>query len=173
MYVDAKHSNWDMILPFSTYAYNTTQQATTGYSPFRLVYGRNVRTPMDDMFLTAEKDSLQTGSKAYLEAAEDARRLARQSIVSSQRLQKLVYDSQHPDREFQVGDLVLVRKPNRKIGLAEKLMQKYFGPYQVIERTSAVNYRVSTLPVGADATTDIVHSSRMKPYDQRAPEVLV
>lgn len=40
MYVAQDHRNWDTILPFITFAYNTAVQSTTGFSPLQLLYGR-------------------------------------------------------------------------------------------------------------------------------------
>ncbi|GFV03078.1 transposon Tf2-9 polyprotein [Trichonephila clavipes] len=34
MYVDVEQKNWDEILPFVTFAYNTAKQETTGFTPF-------------------------------------------------------------------------------------------------------------------------------------------
>uniref|UniRef100_A0A6G5ABS6 Putative tick transposon n=1 Tax=Rhipicephalus microplus TaxID=6941 RepID=A0A6G5ABS6_RHIMP len=34
MYIHPNHTNWDAILPFVTFAYNTAAQRTTGFSPF-------------------------------------------------------------------------------------------------------------------------------------------
>uniref|UniRef100_A0A6G5AC55 Putative tick transposon n=1 Tax=Rhipicephalus microplus TaxID=6941 RepID=A0A6G5AC55_RHIMP len=34
MYVDTEHKNWDQILPYVTFAYNTARQETTGMTPF-------------------------------------------------------------------------------------------------------------------------------------------
>lgn len=47
MYVDSRPKNWDDILPFITYAYNTGKQETTGYSPFNLVYARSPSAFLD------------------------------------------------------------------------------------------------------------------------------
>lgn len=44
MYVGVKHKNWDAILPFMTYAYNTALGETTGFSPFYLLYVRQLQT---------------------------------------------------------------------------------------------------------------------------------
>ncbi|GFV41463.1 transposon Ty3-I Gag-Pol polyprotein [Trichonephila clavipes] len=37
MYVNAEQRNWDTILPFLTFAYNSAKQDTTGFSPFFLI----------------------------------------------------------------------------------------------------------------------------------------
>ncbi|GBN06508.1 Retrovirus-related Pol polyprotein from transposon 412 [Araneus ventricosus] len=47
MYVDVEQRNWDTILPFVTFAYNSAKQDITGFSPFFLVHGRDIETPLD------------------------------------------------------------------------------------------------------------------------------
>ncbi|GFU16812.1 hypothetical protein TNCV_923151 [Trichonephila clavipes] len=44
MYVDVEQKNWDEILPFVTFAYNTAKQETTGFTPFYLLHGREAET---------------------------------------------------------------------------------------------------------------------------------
>src|SRR5690606_27327898 len=50
MYVNASHTNWDVLLPFVTYAYNTSCQSSHRYTPFQLVYARDAVTPVDRIF---------------------------------------------------------------------------------------------------------------------------
>ncbi|GKB88597.1 RNA-directed DNA polymerase, partial [Tanacetum coccineum] len=38
---------WDLILPQAEFAYNRSVNRTTGKSPFEVVYGRNLITPLD------------------------------------------------------------------------------------------------------------------------------
>ena len=47
-YVEENPSKWDEYLPFVTFAYNTAKQASTGYSPFELLFGRRPAIPMPD-----------------------------------------------------------------------------------------------------------------------------
>lgn len=46
-YVPADHRDWDEFLPFATFAYNSSVQETTGYSPFFLLYGHEPTLPID------------------------------------------------------------------------------------------------------------------------------
>ena len=39
--------NWDKLLPYVLFAYREVPQASTGFSPFELLYGRRVRGPLD------------------------------------------------------------------------------------------------------------------------------
>ncbi|GFR74899.1 hypothetical protein ElyMa_000441300 [Elysia marginata] len=47
-----KPENWDKMLPAVLFAYREVPNATTGYPPFTLMYGRRVRRPAD---MTAEQ----------------------------------------------------------------------------------------------------------------------
>ena len=39
--------DWDKLLPYLLFAYREVPQASTGFSPFELMYGRHVRGPLD------------------------------------------------------------------------------------------------------------------------------
>lgn len=47
MYVSSFHNNWDESIDFVVFAYNTSRQESTGYSPFFLLYGREALLPID------------------------------------------------------------------------------------------------------------------------------
>ncbi|UYV82809.1 hypothetical protein LAZ67_22000949 [Cordylochernes scorpioides] len=103
--------------------------------------------------------------------AEDARMLARLNILQAQSKDKERYDKKHQEVTYKEGDLVWVFTPVRTIGLSEKLLKRYFGPYRVIRKISSVNYQVEgmTNTRRRRKTQDIVHVVRMKPYHD--PEV--
>ncbi|GFY20542.1 transposon Tf2-8 polyprotein [Trichonephila clavipes] len=56
IYVDAEQKNWDGILPFVTFAYNTTKQETTCFTLFYLLHGREVETTLDTMLKFCPND---------------------------------------------------------------------------------------------------------------------
>ena len=39
--------DWDKLVPYLLFAYREVLQASTGFSQFELLYGRNVRGPLD------------------------------------------------------------------------------------------------------------------------------
>ncbi len=45
--LDGEKRNWDLMLPHVLFAYREVPQATLGFSPFELLYGRDVRGPLD------------------------------------------------------------------------------------------------------------------------------
>ncbi|UYV80895.1 K02A2.6-like, partial [Cordylochernes scorpioides] len=143
MYVDVNQKDWDRILPFVTFAYNTAKQESTGFIPFFLVHGREAETPLDVLFpklLPEDDDFIQTlGARA-----EEARKLARIHSMRSQDSNKQRYDAHHRNIIYQPGDLVWIFIPVRKVGYSEKLMRRYFGPYKVTRKISDVTYEVET-----------------------------
>lgn len=40
MYINCNHNNWDDILQYATFAYNTAVQETTVFPPFHLLHNR-------------------------------------------------------------------------------------------------------------------------------------
>lgn len=79
-----------------------------------------------------------------------------------------IYDQTHQHVEFNVGDLVLVYNPHRKVNTTSKLNHRFYGPFEVLERVSFVKYRVRAC---FDLQTiDTVHIYRMKKYTPRNPE---
>lgn len=49
MYVSAHHKDWDLTLPYVTFAYNSSRHDTAGFSPFYLLYGREPTLPLDTL----------------------------------------------------------------------------------------------------------------------------
>ncbi|GFV17030.1 retrovirus-related Pol polyprotein from transposon 297 [Trichonephila clavipes] len=86
--------------------------------------------------------------------AEESRQLARVHTLRAQDKDRRRYDSKHQMVSYAPGDLVWVYTPVRKVGLSEKLLRRYFGPYQVLRRLSAVTYEVQDF--------DLLHEKKTK-----------
>ena len=46
-YIDDKQDDWDLYLNAILFSYRVSQQASTKYSPFYLMYGRQARLPIE------------------------------------------------------------------------------------------------------------------------------
>ncbi len=162
---NSKHTNWDEILPYITFAYNTSRQESTGETP----YGRKARLPMDiTMGVSASGD--YTGPGAWAQNLEIARAEVGKRLIEVQERQKQRYEAQHrPAKEFQQGEEVLVYKPFRKVGRAEKLLNRWLGPYTVVRRTSSLNYEV-TRP--RSKQTESVHVVKMKRFIRKDEQTM-
>jgi hypothetical protein len=58
---------------------------------------------------------------------------------------------------------VKVFTPIKKVGKSEKLLLRYFGPYEIIEKKGEVDYLVR-MGRGNNARNDVVHVGRILPY---------
>ncbi|GFV81805.1 retrovirus-related Pol polyprotein from transposon 412 [Trichonephila clavipes] len=126
MYVDVEQKNWDEILPFVTFAYNTAKQETTGFTPFYLLHGREAETTLDTMLPFCPNDFDDNNITKIAARAEESRQLARVHTLRAQDKDRRRYDSKHQMVSYAPGDLVWVYTPVRKVGLSEKLLRRYF-----------------------------------------------
>ncbi|GFT93743.1 hypothetical protein TNCV_1693761 [Trichonephila clavipes] len=173
MYVDVEQKNWDEILPFVTFAYNTAKQETTGFTPFYLLHGREAETTLDTMLPFCPNDFDDSNITKIAARAEESRQLARVHTLRAQDKDRRRYDSKNQMVSYAPGDLVWVYTPVRKVGLSEKLLRRYFGPYQVLRRLSAVTYEVQDFDPASRKRKlrEVVHVLRMKPYHDPAEQI--
>ena len=135
--------NWDQLLPFLMFSIREVPQASTGFSPFELLYGRRPRGLLD---LAKEAWEHQPSPhRTMVEHVEGLRDrmatlwpLVREHMAEAQTAQARVYNRGAQPREFQVGEKVLVLVPTVEC----KFLARWQGPYEVIERMGEVNYRV-------------------------------
>jgi hypothetical protein len=169
MYVNEEQNNWDIILPYVTFAYNTARQESTGFSPFYLTYGREAATTLESVLPSQPEEKYNTYDdyvNHLVTRAEDARQLARLHLMESQSKDKGIYDKKHRPVNYQVGQLVWIFTPIRRVGLSEKLLKRFFGPYRITRKISEVNYEIEPVDQGRRRhKKEVVHVLRMKPYN--------
>lgn len=164
MYVASNHKNWDEILPFITYAYNTAKHETTDFTPFYLLYARSPRSSLDTILpfkLHTDESVAET-----LCRAEEARQIARLRTLASQDRSKQRYDQRHDAISFRKGEFVWLWTPQRKPGLCQKFLPQYTGPYVIVDRLTDLTYVVArlTTPSRRSNRTQLVHVARLKKF---------
>ena len=63
--VNKEGRDWDRLLPYILFAYREVLQDTTGFSPFKLLYGREVRGPLDVLKEMWEADKKSDKSRTF------------------------------------------------------------------------------------------------------------
>lgn len=124
MYIRPDHSNWETMLPFVTFAFNTAVQRTRGYTPFYLVYGRHPSHTLDTCFFTAPVSPSASSPEQFVSCIAYCRQLARTRTQGSQQDRKQRYASAHRFVYFSPGDEVFISTPVR----APSLCEKFFAP---------------------------------------------
>ena len=123
---------WPELLPHLVYVYNTTPHATTGVTPFSLMFGRKERIPLDQLFGKNDTDWEQDYVQKQADMFERARevvteRMQRIAAKNKERVDvKLSKNTIHPD----VGSIVYLIKC--AFTQRHKLQNKYFDEMYVV-----------------------------------------
>ena len=167
--VEGEGKKWDMYLPYLLFAYREVPQSSTGFSPFELLYGREVRGPLDvlrETWVAGEKnkESVVSHVLEMRERLKEMAQIVRENVEKEQSRQKFWYDKGARSRVFSSGDLVLVLLPTS----SNKLLAQWQGPYQVKERKGDVNYLVDMHD--KKKRFRIFHINMLKEYQVRHEE---
>ena len=152
---------WKNHLPKLSFAYNSTVNKSTGYAPFYLMFGRNSRLPVDDMFGLGQTDADGVKRKSHVQfveewkwAMEEAHRLANDNIQKSAEYNKEYYDRKVREVELKVGDHVLVRNMREKGGTGKLRSHWERSIFVVKEKKAELPvYVIENLKVKSDTRT--------------------
>lgn len=134
--------DWDRLLPYVLFAYREVPQST-GFSPFELLYGHAVRGLLDVLrgSWEGEKQSDESVVSYILSVQEKLAKMSKlvgENAARAKAQQKKWYDQNARSREFHPGEQVLVLLPTS----TSKLLAQWQGPYPIVRRIGAVNYKV-------------------------------
>ena len=159
---------WDRYLPAVLFAYRSSIQESSGFTPFELVFGRKVRGPMEILrAYWGKEEQGEDVKEVYQYVVELKQRLqqtcdiAQEELLRAQEVQKRHYDRSARTKALEVGQKVLLLLPTK----ANKLLLQWRGPYVVTEKTSPVNYIIQ---MGSKRKT--YHVNMLKPYIERHKE---
>lgn len=164
-YCIGQAEEWDKSIPFLLFAIRDSVCESTGFSPFELVYGHEVRGPLKfvkEKFLaeSSEENVLDYVSE-FKERLRSACPVAKSHLQSAQKKMIDRFDCRAVTRSFNVGDKVLVLLPVR----GEPLHARFSGPYTIKEKLSGVNYVVHT--PDRRKPTRFCHVNLLKKYHER------
>lgn len=109
-------------------AYNISRNESSGFSPYNILYGIEVRSPL---LRTDEKRKQDTASPKAVH--NQIRQKAHENMRQSHLVQKFYYDKRHSPQEFQIFDLVLLRREAVSLRDPAKLAHKWVGPYIILK----------------------------------------
>ncbi|KAK2908410.1 hypothetical protein Q8A73_009483 [Channa argus] len=167
-FVNDTGSDWDQWLPYLLFADWEVPQASTGFSPFKLMNGYKVRGPLLLLREIWEGDQGSMGPvniESYVlrmrERLEKMSGLAKAHMVEAQQNHKTWYDRSARQRTFAPGQKVLVLLPTED----SKLVAKWQGPFEIQEQLGPTTYKVAT--PGHKHTTKILHENLLKEWVSR------
>ncbi|KAJ9507191.1 hypothetical protein QJQ45_004801 [Haematococcus lacustris] len=163
-YVNDHKSDWDQHLAAVEFAYNSSEHAGTGFTPFYLNYGQHPTTPSALMLPPSTLVPSQA-AEDFVTSMRNNLTAARSALQRSIDTQKLHAYQHRRHEEFEVGDLVLLSCANLNLQTAvnsAKLQPRFVGPFKVLAKHSPVSYKLD-LP-SSMRILPTFHISRLRPY---------
>ncbi|GJX51491.1 putative reverse transcriptase domain-containing protein [Tanacetum coccineum] len=153
--------NWDTHLPLVEFSYNNSYHTSVKCAPFKALYGRKCRTPI----AWAEVGESQLIGPEIVQETTDKIVQIEERLKTARDRQKSYADNQQNPLEFSAGDKVLLKvspwKGMVRFGKISKLLPRYVGPFEVVERVGLVAYRLR-LPQEIVGIHDTFHTSNLK-----------
>eukprot|EP00795_Rhopilema_esculentum_P017845 gene17845-biopygen6667 len=109
MYVSSHQKDWDRHIPMILFAYRVSPHASTGESPFYLLYGREPRLPVDAALLSPSahlSSSVAEHRARILTNLENAQRIVSSKTQLAQQKMKEYYDRHSQPVIYDLGDKI-------------------------------------------------------------------
>jgi hypothetical protein len=138
---------WEECLPHTEFAYNRSVHSTTKVSPFQVVYGFNLRAPIDLLSLPHSEmtcfDASQR-SKFILKMHE----ITKLNIEKMNEKYRIAASKGRKEVKFEPGDLVWLHlRKERFLELRKsKLMSHAAGPFKILAKINDNTYKLE-LPI--------------------------
>ena len=170
---ERQKKNWKDSLPKMAFAYNSTVNKSTGYSPFYLMFGRESSLPIDQMFGLEVSDKVTRKThREFVEewkaSLEEAHTIANKNIEKAGDYNKEHYDKRVHGVEIEVGDHVLVQNKREKGGTG-KLRNHFEADMFVVEEKNAKLpvYTIRNLNKNKDVRS--LHRNLLKRVNEMSP----
>lgn len=165
-YVKVHQKDWDNYLDYIMMVYNSTPHESTGMTPHRMVYGEEMRFPID--FIT-EKLNIEGRERTFVteyvanleDRLSEAHKIARLNLGISAERQKLIYDAGVKSKRYSVGDMVWRNQKKNVVGRKSKIARHWSGPWVICEKLSDVLFKIK---FSRNSTPVVVHGDNLKPY---------
>ena len=154
---------WPRFINPLLFAYREVEHKSTGYSPFYLLYGKEVRGPMHILkeILEGKAPQDEEQQTAYQYVLDLHHRLSKTYALAQEEMRKACtasakYVNKRASlRSLQPKDKCLILLPSS----SSKLLAQWKGPFEVIEKLNTVNYKIKVR--GVDK---VFHINMLKLY---------
>ncbi|CAM4514096.1 unnamed protein product [Lepidochelys kempii] len=167
-----EHSNdWNLVLQQLLFAYRAVPHPSLGFSPFELVYGREVKGPLQlvkqqwEGFISSPGTNILDFVTNLQNTLQTSLALAKENLQDAQKEQKAWYDKHARECSFKVGDQVMVLKALQ----VHKMEVSWEGPFTVQEYLGAVNHLIASPTF--NRKPKVYHINSLKPFYSRELKV--
>lgn len=174
--------DWVYYIPAVVHSYNITKHSVTGYSPYRLLYGRKPRLPFS-IIEPHNRSRNQNDIKGYDEYVAKLTMALGQSRDHSFRAtfrrteRRMALRNQDKNTpKFEIGDTV-VKRVRGYVGIKKKWSDKWTGPFEVVGiENEGLTLKLRGILDTEERTTahvDICRRSHLKEQESRDQEAEV
>jgi len=161
--VNEAPKQWKSWLALAELWYNSNYHTSLGCSLFKALYGYDPE--LGTMLPTP--DLPQSSASEFLLTRETQLAILKDHLATAQNRMKLQADRHRSDRQFCVGEKVLLKlQPYVQQSVVSrpypKLSFKFFGPFEVLEKIGSAAYRLA-LP-DHSLLHPVFHVSQLKPF---------
>ena len=155
---------WDCTLKYLLLAYRDSPHSVTGFSPFSLMFGREVRGPLELLRTSwVDGDNVEGCNVSEWMTEVKLKMLEMAELVSEREKtakakMKSYYDQGAKTKTFRVGEKVLVRRP----ALHGKFEKAWDGPFEVGKVVSPVTYLIKR--PGHSSRSKCLHSNLLRKW---------
>ena len=164
-YVNDDQSDWPHTLPGILMAYRNTQaHRSTEFSPFYLLFGEQMQTPIDREISADIPDisaQYEGSMKSVLDNVKLSRTVAEQNILRHQEQNKMFHDRKAVEPSYEMGDLVWLYDPRVPVGYSRKIRAQWVGPFNICEIGPNCTYRLRHANTREISKT-LINAARLK-----------
>ena len=143
--------------------------ASTGLSPFRVLFGTEMRLPIDNELNIPSSGKYKDADeyiKRMLPKIEMMRKIAQENVTTGQERYKTNYDKTSAPPSYETGDRVWLHDPTTLKGQSKKLKIRWEGPFYITAKVGPCNYLIRRCDTHKEMS-HAVHSDRLKRYHER------
>ncbi len=152
-YCRSNQATWDEMLPIALFGCRIAVQDSTGYSPASLLYGRELRLPMD---IDTYMPKLQHTKSLKLHWQRAQAGVARQAVKNQKRHDDRI---RHQPHVYKVGDQVRLKIHVLKPGVSAKLSDRWSEPFEVVE------VRRNNIGILRNGKVKMINGAHVKPAE--------
>jgi hypothetical protein len=143
IFTNFRQDDWDEWLAIAEFSYNDKIHTATGHSPFFLNSGQHPWKGIEP------RGTVRTaGAAEFAKNMQKIRTEAESSLKAAAETMKRFYDQNRSESvDYKVGDLVYLEGTNiETVRPAQKLSNKRYGPFKILEKIGSSSYRLKLPP---------------------------
>lgn len=157
-YVDKDLNNWDQLLPYALFVYNSTEHSSTNYQPYALLYGKELDIPVKLKCNPEPRYNYDDYVFDLKQKMQESHKIARERLINKKIKSKKQYDKKEFSEDLDVKDLILLKDKTQK----NKLSPLWKGPFEILEVLDTENVVIQR---GRRKVT--VHKNDVKRYYEK------